>query len=638
MFSVVNIIKCEVGKRKEFSKKQRVIKNKYQKKNYEESCCEYGVIANTVYVLKKMIHYDKFLLLLIPVGIICAPIMKYLWNFLSKYVINLLLKENSIDKLVRLIVTFAGIQLVATVLQTFFSKETAWRCNRIYLKMIRELAIEIMRLDYEKLENPEVLDSYQKAQKTCGSSNGVSGMMSMVLDFFTSLSIFFVGVVVLGKMNMIITGLMIVVALINFFAFNYVLRVMKTNINDPLVPWYRKNFYVQNQLMDFRCAKDIRMYGLAEWFIRKIKGYNDIFLKSKKQGERMWAVVSLVSVGLRFLLQVVIHIWLIKSLIERKMEIGDFTLYTAMAFTFFDYFSSVLNSISGLIARGREVNDYRSFFELYAYSEEKGGVKLPRLSAYEFKFDNVSFCYPNSQKRVLKNVSFTIKQGERLAIVGLNGAGKSTMIKLLLRLYEPTEGRILLNGIDVREYDKEDYYKVFSPVFQNIGLYAFSLAENVSMKEGEEEKARCCLVEAGLGKKLDQLPYDVNTEILRIFHEDGIDLSGGEKQKLALARAVYKDAPVVILDEPTAALDPIAEGELYKEFDKLIKDKTAIYISHRLSSTQFCSNVVMFDGGEIVEYGTHTQLLKRNGVYAEMFNMQAKYYVDESGQAGEMLC
>ena len=225
-----------------------------------------------------------------------------------------------------------------------------------------------------------------------------------------------------------------------------------------------------------------------------------------------------------------------------------------------------------------------------------------------------------------------------IAIVGRPNVGKSTFIKLLLRLYEPTEGEILLNGVNVKDYNRHDYYQVFAPVFQNVELFAFPLAENISMQAPDEtdaKKAEECLQAAGLKEKLETLPKGVKTEVLKVIYDDGVDFSGGEKQKIALARALYKDAPVVVLDEPTAALDAVAESRLYEDFDKLIGGKTAVYISHRLSSTQFCNHVAMFSGGEMVEYGTHKSLLEQDGEYAKMFRIQAQYYMEESGEEAD---
>ena len=276
------------------------------------------------------------------------------------------------------------------------------------------------------------------------------------------------------------------------------------------------------------------------------------------------------------------------------------------------------------------MDDWRSFLEIDDGTEE-GTIELPKTNTYEFKFENVSFRYPKAEKYALKNLNITLTAGKRLAVVGLNGAGKSTFIKLLLRLYEPTEGRILLNGVDIRSYSRADYYSIFSAVFQDVNIFAYPLSENVSMDTPENtdrKKAEQSLRDAGLGEKLDSLSKGVDTELLKVIYDDGIDLSGGEKQKLALARALYKDAPVVVLDEPTAALDALAEAALYENFDKLIGGKTAVYISHRLSSTGFCDAVAMFKDGEMIEYGTHESLLKEGGAYAEMFHVQAQYYVE----------
>jgi len=226
----------------------------------------------------------------------------------------------------------------------------------------------------------------------------------------------------------------------------------------------------------------------------------------------------------------------------------------------------------------------------------------------------------------------TLHPGEKLAVVGLNGAGKTTMIKLLLRLYDPSEGYITLNGIDIKKFNREDYYRLFSPVFQDLEVFAFPIAENVSMKTPEKthkDKVEEAIREAGLFDKILTLPKGIESELLKVVDEEGIDLSGGEKQKLALARALYKDAPIVVLDEPTSALDAIAEQQLYERFDKMIGNKAAIYISHRLASTRFCDNIAMFKDGRMIEYGGHEELMNKGGEYANMFTVQAQYYHDK---------
>ncbi|MBE6855556.1 MAG: ABC transporter ATP-binding protein, partial [Ruminococcus sp.] len=300
----------------------------------------------------------------------------------------------------------------------------------------------------------------------------------------------------------------------------------------------------------------------------------------------------------------------------------------------------LLQSLTGLRERSAQTDDFRSFMDIPDPDKDRKTVPIPETDRYTFTFEDVSFRYSGQETYAVRHLNLTLSAGERLAIVGLNGAGKTTFIKLLLRLYDVTEGRILLNGTDIREFDRAEYYQLFAPAFQDVTVFAFPMEENVSMRPKEETdcaRAEEMLRSAGMGEKIDSLADGMSTELLKVLYDDGVDLSGGEKQKLALARALYKDAPIVILDEPTAALDAIAEYQLYQRFDGMIGEKTAVYISHRLSSTRFCDRVAMFVGGEMVELGTHEALLEQHGAYAEMFRVQAQYYVEDdlTAEGGE---
>ena len=263
---------------------------------------------------------------------------------------------------------------------------------------------------------------------------------------------------------------------------------------------------------------------------------------------------------------------------------------------------------------------------------QKGNRPVPK-GLHTIEFRDVSFAYPGSGHKVLDGVSLRVEKGERLSLVGLNGAGKTTLIKLLCRLYDPEEGQILLDGTDIREYDPEQYRAAFAPVFQDFSLFAFSVAENICLKDEKEitkeERARVLSLigRTGLERMTEKLPRGIDTPLFKLFDSQGVEPSGGEQQKLALARALYKDASVIILDEPTAALDPIAEYEIYRKFNDLIENKTAFYISHRLSSCRFCDHIAVFSGGRVAEYGTHEELVgKEGGLYAGMFEAQAQYY------------
>lgn len=296
-----------------------------------------------------------------------------------------------------------------------------------------------------------------------------------------------------------------------------------------------------------------------------------------------------------------------------------------------------ISQLSAAFIRLQTQNTYlNSFSEYLEIPSEKYDGTLPvekRLdNEYELEFRDVSFRYPGGGQMALEHVSFRLRTGGRLAIVGANGAGKTTFIKLLCRLYDPTEGEILLNGINIKKYDYDEYIGLFSVVFQDYKIFSFPVAENVSASQDfDEEKVRKSLKEAGLYERVTEMKNGIHTKLLKDQQEDGeegLEISGGEKQKLALARALYRDAPVVILDEPTSALDPIAEQDIYQRFNSMVQDKTAIFISHRMSSCRFCDTVIVFDGGRIVQTGSHDELLRdKEGIYRRMWEAQAQYYV-----------
>ncbi|MDE7285099.1 MAG: ABC transporter ATP-binding protein/permease [Lachnospiraceae bacterium] len=310
--------------------------------------------------------------------------------------------------------------------------------------------------------------------------------------------------------------------------------------------------------------------------------------------------------------------------------VGNFFLYTGAV----DRFLRAVSDLGGSISSLRQNNDY--LIELYRYLDLPDDMYRGTLSVekrednkFEIEFRNVSFRYPGSDTYALKNVSFKFRIGERLAFVGMNGSGKTTFVKLLCRLYDPTEGQILLKGIDISKYNYDEYVKLFSVVFQDYFTFAFSLGENVSAKQDyDAEKVWSCLKKVGVGDKFSETERGLDTPLGFAYQNDGVEISGGEAQKVALARALYKDAPYIILDEPTAALDPIAEAEVYSKFNEIVEDKTAIYISHRLSSCRLADKILVFHDGEIVQQGSHDQLVTdTSGKYYELWNAQAQYYV-----------
>ena len=587
----------------------------------------YGLISNVRYILKIMVRTDRHILLVIALGVVCMPFTRYLWGFLSKIVVDRITGEGARESLAAVIVVFCAVRLVTALMQTYYDSSW-WRYIDVRMKMTQEKNLRIMRIDFEHLEDSDVMDCCQKAGQAVSNNNsGPEGMMHEIANLLCNLSVAVAGLFILGVANPLLITLAV-----DFWLFNRIAKADKEQVWDALSTWWRKNHYMENITTDFAAAKDIRIFGLTGWLMRK---YRDLMAErfAKEQiHQRLWQRQKLMTCITQVLSQGLIYAWLIYAVVAGRMTLGGFTLYISSYNTFADAVWMVMRGIAELIARSREVDDFRSFMDFDGGDEDEGGIPVPASDGYEFTFRDVSFRYPKAEQCALEHLDLTLRAGERLAVVGLNGAGKSTFIKLLLRLYEPTEGEILLNGVNVKAYNKHSYYKLFAPAFQTVELFAFPLAENVSMQPPEKTdcaKAEARLRDAGLSEKLAALHDGVHTQMLKVIYDDGVDLSGGERQKLALARALYKDAPIVVLDEPTAALDALAESRLYEDFDKLIGTKSAVYISHRLSSTRFCDRVAMFVDGKLAELGTHESLLEQNGKYAEMFHIQAQYYVEE---------
>ena len=567
-------------------------------------------------------------------NVIFSASMSFIWTFFTKIIIDSIQNGSQIKDVVFTVIICAGIQLFCVLLNTYTSNNLWWRFIRARMLICYIRINKCLEMDYELLETPKMLDIHQKAlDATGGNDNGVEGLMRTSRSTIMNIVLLIAAAGVMLVANPLIILVIIGLGILNFIFFDFSKKYDKKNVWDALAPLWRKNDYFYYSSTDFSCAKDIRLFSLQKWFSKKYEDVQNIIHSKISLSKKIWSLCTCFNTFFAVVQEGCLYAWLIYSYLNEGMSIGNFTLYLGIVRTFFNALNEMLKSIATMREQSREVNDFRTFVEYSPEDENnKEYLPIPKCQHYDFLFENVSFKYKNSDKFALKDMTIHIKGGEKLAVVGLNGAGKTTFIKLMMRLYKPTSGRILLNGIDIQNFDKKEYFTLFSPLFQEVYTFAFPISENVSMqsaKETSESLAEQKLRIAGLGEKIDSLEKGIKTEMLKIMYDDGIDFSGGEKQKLALARALYKNSPIVILDEPTSALDALAEYNMYKSFDKIISGKTAIYISHRLSSTRFCDNIAMFKDGSICEYGNHYELLEKGGEYSQLFNVQAQYYKDK---------
>lgn len=606
----------------------------------KEGSADYNTFQNSAYILKHVWKWQRCLAPISFLHMIMAAFNVFMLPILIKLIIDQVENGNDRNSLFLLVGIYTILAIIIYAATGYFENQEWWRILYCRMNFMKEVMRKALTMDYEKLEDSHVLDCHQKAMNATNDANkGVEGMMRSMISVSILILQIMASAAIICTLNPLLVLIMLSIILLQFIPVDRTKKKDKREVWDALTPFWRKLYHLNFLTRDFEFAKDVRLYDMSSWIYHKHIGVNKEVQDKVKESRNMWMKCHSTVQICNFIQETILYAWLVYWVLFKGLSIGNFTLYVAAVRSFSSSVGNFLWQYAMMRNQSMEVNDFRGFLEFR--KDEKSKSYLPMSTVLqqkngeticEFKFEDVSFCYEGQTKYALENLNLTVASGKRLAVVGLNGAGKSTMIKLLCRLYEPTSGKILLNGVDIREFDKNEYYKIFAPVFQNVEVYAFPISENVSMRvpcETDCKRAEKCLEEAGLGAKIKSLDKGVQTQLLKILYDDGIDMSGGEKQKLALARALYKDAPVVLLDEPTSALDAIAEYNLYKNFDHLIENKTAIYISHRLSSTRFCHSIAMFKDGKMIEYGTHDELMDKDGEYAELFRIQAQYYKED---------
>lgn len=595
------------------------------------------LIRNIIRIYKDLFKIDKLVVFIIVIQSILYAVSPFIMVLLPKYLLDELSLENvRVYLVVLLVVGSAVLNLITNGIANYLDLESFPRIERYINRKRIQTRTKICSLDQEDLENPTILDMHSKANQAI-NNYGIMNLIYNSINQFTNLITLLGCISIIFTLNPLVVIALIIPILLGFFN-EYIWSKNHKKQQDKLHPIWRRLLYLTDVIIRFQFGKDIRLFGMRKWLIKK---YDDSSMEEYRNLKGLWRNNLRNQLGAnlaQLITSIIVYGYLTFSVINKGISIGDYLMYTSAIFTFVDRSTWFLEAFNYMLNNNRYVDDFFKFMEFSKESKQVEYNDINEIKTFNIEFKNVSFKYPNQENFALENVNLKIKNNEKLAIVGFNGAGKSTFIKLLTRLYEPTSGEILINNVNIKNYSKEEYYKLYSVVFQDINLYAFSIKENVAMESIDnidEKKVYDCLVKAGLKDKIDSLEKGINTSLLKNLDEQGIDLSGGEAQKLIFARAIYKDAPFAIFDEPTSALDALAEYNLYNQFNNILKDKTAIYISHRLSSTRFCDKIVMFKDGHVVEEGTHDELILNKKEYFNMFSLQANYYMDKEGDENE---
>lgn len=506
--------------------------------------------------------------------------------------------------------------------------------SKLRLDYIRDFGHKILTIDYKYCEDEAFYEKNMRAfNATNSNDNGVEGTYHMLFEIPAVAGTVVILMVFIGLLNpLILLGM-----LVNLIAILFVKRktaAYEYSKKEELNRAERKKNYYYDTTYDFKFGKDIRLYHLKDRILHNYNQEIDGFIRVKNM-----IFNKELFLGILTLITLVISDGLIYGILIYKvlngMSIADFSMYLSAIISLSVLLKEFSDKLSTIINESQYVSDFFEFIDR-DLGEKGGTVKAVENDTLEIVFDNVSFCYPDTEKYIFKNLNFTIHKGERLAIVGINGAGKSTLVKLMTGLFDVTEGEIRINGVPIHEYDKSELFHMFSVVFQDVNILAYTIKENVSCSSDHMnmDRIKAAIEKVGLKKKIESLPKQYDQMMLKIIEEDGVEFSGGESQKLAIARALYKDGNMVIMDEPTAALDALAEAEIYENFGTLIKGKTAVYISHRLASTKFCDKIALFDKDGLREYGNHEELMNLRGEYFNMFQVQGKYY-NEGGAVNE---
>ena len=593
----------------------------------------YGFLNNFIYALNIERKSNLRLLaitLIKPIGDIVGTLLN---SYAPKYVLSFIEDDLPFNTIIMYTVIICLIMMILDVISTtcYNSFEFEYRKTEGYVEKKR--MDKLFHTDLKNMESPDFLDYAQRAKTALNRGKGFHGVLYQSRNFIAQGTLMILSAALIGIQNLLMMIIFIVISFGIVKISSFFTKRDKIKFSDAMAPTWRKMNYLESTTKNFDFAKDIRLFNMSNAFFNQLSGVNETYKElNRKHHNRM--VLWEVSLGSVLIVQkILMYTWLVYNVVTGAYQISDFVLYVGLVSTFHASVGYVNWIYSDMRTNSLMINDYRNFVDWKedreTADEKDGHITEINLDKFEFRFENVSFKYPGHDNYVLKNVNLTIKNGAKLAVVGVNGAGKTTFIKLMMKLYEPSEGRILLNDVDIKEYNREEYFKLFSPVFQNVECFAMPIYQNISFAEVDKtdmNKINEVLEQSGLSEKINSYEKGIHTNLLKIFDKEGIDLSGGEKQRLAMARGLYKDGKVIILDEPTAALDALAEDRMYREFENMIHGKTAVFISHRLGSTRFCDKIAMFEDGTIVEEGTHEELMAKNGKYAYMFGIQSQYY------------
>ena len=585
-------------------------------------------------IIRHCWEQDRAIVLVMLFRALTTSVISLVGVYLTKLIIDEITGQNRLEVLAFIVVSAALVILLCNIVGSNASAKVWYRIVMLRLKLVLQRGRKLMGMDYQMTENPDVMDKLARSNKAaaghiCAVSEIMGGLFHFVPNFLVTIAGY---LLILLQVSPVLIGFVLLTILLEYYGnqkFNRILR----ELDQKFAPLERRCEYCEEQMADAVFSKEIRVYKLHRLLLKQYDRCCFEILRWLRRSEKQALPIRIFNALINLVRYGAVSVFLYWQVTERGMSVGNFSLYLSTVIAFSTTMVSMIRKLTDL---GRYTGLLEDFYAFLDLPERPGGKAIPEGTGEPIVMDRVSFTYPGGDLPVLRDLSLTLHPGEKLALVGVNGCGKTTLIKLLTGLYRPTSGAVRYGDRNILEFDRNAWYDQFSTVFQDVNTFAMTIAENVALCEAAEvdySKARDALEQAGLWEDVEKLKDTYDHQLQRIFSEEGTVLSGGQAQKLALARALYQDHSIMILDEPTASLDPLAEYNVYCRFNELVQNKTAIYISHRLSSTRFCDRIAFMENGQITELGTHEELMEQNGSYAEMFRKQAHYYQGGDGNA-----
>lgn len=605
---------------------------------------DYSLISNIRYLYSILFQNCPIMWLYVVIAIILSVALPLIGNLIPALAVDSIVKQNNalefVTKMILVLLAYGFLTFLQKFIATWSDFYIDQTQNKVFLL---KLVLKSLQADYDNVESQKQQRLINKASHAVNVyRQGVNLLYNAAPELVSNTLGIIIYATTITLIDIRILFIILLMALLGVLLEHRARKIELSYKEEQFCIWGRF-YYLKKQGMSLEGGKDIRIYGMKNWIFNafmKLVARNKKIAIIKRKG---WFCVSATDIIMTLVRDLIAYGILVQEVINGGLSLAEFLFCLGIVSGISNWIRSLRRSWSDMMNGSIMLSDYRSMLDYPDRFLRKEGLSIPGKSKWppKIEFCHVSFKFEETEAMILKDINLTINPGENIALVGHNGAGKTTLVKLLCGLYHPTSGEILIDGHSVEEYNLEEYQTLFSTIFQETYILPLSIAANVSCVSEELtdfNKVRDCLKKSGLLPDVDQMKEKERTYLTQTFREDGVELSGGMVQKLMLARAMYKDAPILVLDEPTAALDPIAESNLYEEYEMISKNKSSVFISHRLASTKFCDRIIYLEDGQILENGTHEELMSRNGRYAHIFQVQSQYYKDEEDTYENILC